>query len=58
MATAPEKKRSTYFSPAELDVLLQAYGEYEHIFRKKSNTATAGNEREFAWEKIAARVNA
>ncbi len=36
MATAPEKKRSTYFSPAELDVLLQAYGEYEHIFKKKA----------------------
>ncbi len=57
MATAPEKKRSTYFSLAELDVLLQAYGEYEHIFRKKS-TATAAKEREFVWEKIAARVNA
>ncbi len=54
----PKKKRSTYFSPAELDVLLQAYGEYEHIFRKKSNTATAAKEREFAWEKIAAPVNA
>lgn len=58
MATAPDKKRSSYFSPAELDVLMQAYGEYEHIFKKKSNTAAAAKDRELAWEKIAARVNA
>ncbi len=40
-----------------LNVLLQVYGEYEHVFRKKSNTAAAAKERELAWEKIAARVN-
>ncbi|KAK0138495.1 hypothetical protein N1851_024973 [Merluccius polli] len=34
------------------------YGEYEHTFRRKSNTAAAAKERETAWENIAARVNA
>ncbi|KAI7803053.1 putative myb/SANT-like DNA-binding domain-containing protein 4-like [Triplophysa rosa] len=58
MATARDKKRSVYFSPVELEVLLQAYSEYEHIFRKKSNTAAAAKERESAWGKIASRVNA
>ncbi|XP_056598334.1 uncharacterized protein LOC130421137 isoform X5 [Triplophysa dalaica] len=58
MATARDKQRSVYFSPMELEVLLQAYGEYEPIFRKKSNTAAAAKERALAWEKIASRVNA
>ncbi|KAF4079922.1 hypothetical protein AMELA_G00183830 [Ameiurus melas] len=38
MATASNKKRSTYFSTAELDVLMQAYAEFEHVFKKKSAT--------------------
>lgn len=58
MATASDKKRCAYFSPAELDVLMQAYAEFEHVFKKKSNTAAAAKERELAWVKIAARVNA
>ncbi|KAF1380253.1 hypothetical protein PFLUV_G00184910 [Perca fluviatilis] len=37
---------------------MQAYSEYEHVFRKKSNTAAVAKERETAWEKIAAQVNA
>ena len=53
-----EQKRSIYFTPVELEVLMLAYGEYENIFRRKSNTAAAAKERETAWEKIAARVNA
>ncbi|XP_058503439.1 uncharacterized protein LOC131471124 [Solea solea] len=53
-----EKKRSTYFSEKELEILMLAYGEYEHIFRRKCNTAAAAKERETTWEKIAARVNA
>ena len=53
-----EKKRSAYFSPAELDVLLQSYSEYEHIFQKKSNTAASAKQRQLAWENIAAQVNA
>ncbi|KAK0152851.1 hypothetical protein N1851_005488 [Merluccius polli] len=51
-----ERKRSTYFNALELEVLMLAYGKYEHIFRRKSNTAAAAKEREAAWEKIAARV--
>ncbi|KAK0141462.1 hypothetical protein N1851_021438 [Merluccius polli] len=53
-----ERKRSTYFNTLELEVLMLAYADYEHIFRRKSNTAAAAKEREAAWEKIAARVNA
>ncbi|KAF4088051.1 hypothetical protein AMELA_G00078400 [Ameiurus melas] len=34
---------------AELDVLMQAYAEFEHVFKKRT---------ELAWEKITARVNA
>ena len=44
--------------PLELEVLMQAYGDYEHIFRRRCNTAAAAKDRETAWEKIAARVNA
>ncbi|KAK0152191.1 hypothetical protein N1851_006423 [Merluccius polli] len=53
-----ERKRSTYFNALELEVLMLAYADYEHIFHRKSNTAAAAKEREAAWEKIAARVNA
>ncbi|XP_059215854.1 uncharacterized protein LOC131993817 [Centropristis striata] len=56
--TTEKKQRSTYFTAVELEILMQSYGEYEHIFRRKSNTAAAAKERETAWEKIAARVNA
>ena len=41
----------------ELEVLLQAYGEYDHVFRRKCNTIAAAKERKTTWEKIAARVN-
>ncbi len=57
META-DRKRSAYFTPLELEILTRTYGEYEHIFRNKSNTAAAAKERELAWKKIAARVNA
>ncbi|XP_039890811.1 uncharacterized protein LOC120735494 isoform X2 [Simochromis diagramma] len=53
-----QRKRSAYFTPLEIDILLSVYGEYEHIFSKKGNTAAAAKERELAWERIAARVNA
>uniref|UniRef100_A0A1A8QLL0 Myb-like domain-containing protein n=1 Tax=Nothobranchius pienaari TaxID=704102 RepID=A0A1A8QLL0_9TELE len=52
------RKRSSYFTPLEQEVLLQTYEEYGHVFSKKSNTAAASKERKAAWEKIAARVNA
>ena len=55
--TTTEKRRLNYFTPMELEVLLQAYVEYEHIFLRKSNTAAAAKERETAWEEIAAQVN-
>ncbi|KAK0133438.1 Transposable element Tcb2 transposase [Merluccius polli] len=41
-----ETKRSTYFNALELEVLMLAYGEYEHIFRRRCNTAAAVKERE------------
>ena len=52
-----ENKRGTYFTAMALEVLRQAYGEYEHVFRRKCNTVAA-KEREMAWEKTAARVDA
>ena len=42
---------------AEGDIF-QAYGDFEHVFLQKCNTAAAAREREAAWEKVAARVNA
>ncbi|KAK0131223.1 hypothetical protein N1851_034089 [Merluccius polli] len=41
-----ETKRSTYFNVLELEVLMPAYGKYEHIFRRRCNTAAAAKERE------------
>ncbi|MED6279493.1 hypothetical protein CHARACLAT_001387 [Characodon lateralis] len=52
------KKRSSYFTALEQRVLLQAYEDHAHIFRKKSNKAAAAKAREAAWKNIAARVNA
>ncbi|MEQ2250679.1 hypothetical protein ILYODFUR_003406 [Ilyodon furcidens] len=52
------KKRSSYFTALEQRVLLQAYEDHAHIFRKKSNKAAAAKAREAAWKDIAARVNA
>ncbi|KAK0146638.1 hypothetical protein N1851_014035 [Merluccius polli] len=40
-----ETKRS-YFNVLELEVLMLAYGEYEHIFYRRCNTAAAAKERE------------
>ncbi|KAK0136210.1 hypothetical protein N1851_027892 [Merluccius polli] len=33
-----ETKPSTYFNALELEVLMLAYGEYEHIFRREKRT--------------------
>ncbi|KAI2650860.1 Sodium/glucose cotransporter 2 [Labeo rohita] len=55
MATS-EKKRSAFFSPAELDVLMQSYSKYEHIFKKKKQHHCIG-ETETAWENIAAQCS-
>ncbi|XP_054898374.1 uncharacterized protein LOC129367752 isoform X2 [Poeciliopsis prolifica] len=52
------KKRSSYFTPREQRVLLQAYEEHAHIFSKKSNKAAEAKARQAAWKSIAARVNA
>ncbi|XP_047440340.1 fibrinogen-like protein 1 [Mugil cephalus] len=56
MATG--KKRATFFTNLELEILMRSYGEFQHVFKKKCNTAAAANERQTAWESIAARVNA
>jgi len=56
MATG--KRRATYFTNLELEILMRSYGEFQQVFRKKCNTAAAAKERETAWESIAARVNA
>ncbi|XP_067451980.1 uncharacterized protein [Thunnus thynnus] len=42
----------------ELEILIRSYGEFQHIFKRKCNSAAAAKERETAWENIAARVNA
>lgn len=57
MATA-EKNRPSYFTLLELEVLMHIFGEYYPIFFKKSHTVAAAKEREAAWKKIAAQVNA
>ncbi|KAK0150840.1 hypothetical protein N1851_008039 [Merluccius polli] len=46
MATG--KRRATFFNNVELEMLMHAYGEFQHDFRKKSNTAAATKERETA----------
>ncbi|KAK0150949.1 hypothetical protein N1851_007934 [Merluccius polli] len=55
MATG--KRRATFFNNIELEILMRAYGEFQHVFRKKCNTAAAAKERETAWENIASRLN-
>ena len=53
-----QKRRSTYFSPTELEILMNVYAEQLPILTKKSNTATAARARERAWQEIAEQVNA
>lgn len=57
MATV-DKKRSAYMTLLELGILMHTYRKHEHIFRKKKNMVAASKERDLAWEKITARVNA
>ncbi|KAK0147215.1 hypothetical protein N1851_013368 [Merluccius polli] len=52
------EEEATFFTNLELEMLMRSYGEFQHVFRKKCNTAAAAKERETAWENIAARVNA
>ena len=47
-----------FFTQLELEILMHSYGEFEHVFRRKCNTAAAAKERETGWEIIAARVSA
>ncbi|XP_053279056.1 uncharacterized protein LOC128440392 isoform X1 [Pleuronectes platessa] len=58
MATSGKQPRSSYFSPVELEILMTAYAESEHIFLKRSNTVAAAKARDLAWQEIADRVNA
>ena len=55
MATG--KRRATFFTPLELEILMRSYGEFERVFRRKCNTAATAKERETAWENIGAQVN-
>ena len=56
MATG--KRRATFFTPLEVEILMRSYSEFEHVFRRKCNTAAAAKERETALENISARVSA
>ena len=58
MINMDQKRRSSYFSHTELEILMHAYAEQEHIFTQKSNTAAAARARERAWQEIAEQVNA
>ena len=53
-----QKRRSTYFSPTELEILMNVYAEQLPILTKKSNTAAAARAREIVWHEIAEQVNA
>ena len=46
MATG--KRMAAFFAPLELDISIRSYDEFEHVFRKKCNTAAAAKERETA----------
>ncbi len=35
------KSRVTYFTTTELEIITAVYAEYEHVLKKKSNTAAA-----------------
>jgi len=56
MATG--KRRTTFFTNVELEMLMPSYSEFQQVFSKKYNTVAAAKEKETAWENIAARVSA
>ncbi len=51
------KRWAAFLTLLEMDTLMRSYGEFEHVFRKKCNTAAAAKEMEMPWENTAARVN-
>ena len=46
------------FHPTEIGNINALTGEFEHVFRRKCNTAAAAKEREIAWENTGAWVSA
>ena len=56
MATG--RRRATFFTLLELEILMHSNSEFEHVFRRKCNTAATAKEREMAWENIGAWVSA
>ena len=50
--------RAAYFSPPELEILMEAYEGVKDTIKKKGNTATVIKQREKAWQSIADRLNA
>ncbi|KAK3536744.1 hypothetical protein QTP86_022988 [Hemibagrus guttatus] len=46
METRPDKKRAAYFSTAEIDVLMQGCGDYDHTLKKKKKQYSCSGKRE------------
>ncbi|KAK0155462.1 hypothetical protein N1851_002126 [Merluccius polli] len=53
-----DKRRASYFTTAEQQLLMEFYEEVEDTIRKKGNTTAIIKEREKAWQTIADRLNA
>ncbi|XP_048040076.1 GT1 domain-containing protein [Megalobrama amblycephala] len=52
------KQRAAYFSPAELQLLIEGYDEVKHLIKTKGNTIAAAKVRQDAWRKISVKLNA
>lgn len=52
------KQRAAYFTPAELQTIIEGYEEVKHLLKTKGNTVAASKVRQDGWRKIAAKLNA
>ncbi|XP_057196972.1 GT1 domain-containing protein isoform X1 [Triplophysa rosa] len=52
------KQRAAYFTPAELQIIIEGYEEVKHLLKTKGNTVAASKVRQDGWRKIAAKLNA
>ncbi|XP_067299043.1 GT1 domain-containing protein isoform X1 [Pseudorasbora parva] len=52
------KQRAAYFSPTELQLLIEGYNEVKHLIKTKGNTIAAAKVRQDAWRKISIKLNA
>ncbi|KAL3971073.1 nuclear receptor subfamily 1 group D member 2 [Sarotherodon galilaeus] len=51
------KERAQYFTPAEQELLIEGYQEFQSLIKTQGNTAKAAKARREGWQKVADKLN-